>query len=189
MYVSPILICTAVYIRFYWKTKHQAVKKKDSVDQPSPHVNRSNEAKPSPHVNGSNVPSLRHQKSVRRNARKEVLEWDRDDSPHMDLLFSTTIYDVLLRKSSLLEENSKLAFDENGSCNMKLGESYSQDKNDANSLFDNEKSKPRSVLGDSFGLQSGKIPDDGGVERLEERKNAEADRNRLPNGPRKMRRI
>ncbi|KAK8513286.1 hypothetical protein V6N13_002033 [Hibiscus sabdariffa] len=108
MYVSPSLICTAVYIRFYWKTKHQAVKKKDSVEQPSPHLNR------------SNVPSLQHQKSVRTNARKEVLEWDRDDSPHMDLLFPRTIYDVLPSKSSLLEENSKLAFDEKGSSNMKL---------------------------------------------------------------------
>ncbi|GMI81734.1 hypothetical protein HRI_001842700 [Hibiscus trionum] len=185
MYVSPILICTAVSIRFYWKTKHpevQTVKKQDSVEKPSPHVTRSNEEKPSPHVNRLKVPLLRHQKSVRRNARMELQEWDRDDSPHMNLFSSRSICDVLPGKSSLSEANSKLVIDANGSSDMELGESSSQDKtrndqapNDTNSLFDNETSKPRSMSGDSFRLPSGKIPDDGvvDVERLEERKNAE----------------
>ncbi|GMI92199.1 hypothetical protein HRI_002889100 [Hibiscus trionum] len=182
MYSSPILICTAISIRFYWKTKHpevQVVKKKDSEERssadanrskeekPSPDANRSKEEKPSPAVNRSKVPSLRHQKSVRRNARKEVPQWDRDDSPPM--LLSRSLYDILPGKSSLLEENSKLALDVNGSSNMELGESSSRIEtrndlapNDANSLFANETLKPRSVSGDSFGGQSGKSLDEGG---------------------------
>ncbi|KAK8641416.1 hypothetical protein V6N13_010822 [Hibiscus sabdariffa] len=192
MYSSPILICTAIAIRFYWKTKQpevQVVKKKDSEERSSADANRSKEEKPSPDVNRSKAPSLRHQKSVRRNARMEVLEWDRDDSP--DILFSRSIYDILPAKSSLLEENSKLALDVNGRSNMELGESSSKNEtrndqapNAANSLFDNGTLKHRSVAGDSFGGQSGKSLDDGGgggggaggvvdVERLEERRKAE----------------
>ncbi|KAL4336318.1 hypothetical protein GQ457_07G035100 [Hibiscus cannabinus] len=173
MYSSPILICTAIAIRFYWKTKQpevQVVKKKDSEERSSADANRSKEEKPSPDVNRLKVPSLRHQKSVRRNARMEVLEWDKEDSP--DILFSRSIYDILPAKSSLLEENSKLALDVNGRSNMELGESSSKNEsrndqapNDASSLFDNGTSKPRSVLGDSFRGQSRKSLDDGGVER------------------------
>ncbi|XP_038994506.1 dentin sialophosphoprotein-like [Hibiscus syriacus] len=198
---SPIIICTAIYIRFYWKTKHpkvQVVKKKDSEERSSAYVNRSNEEKPSPDVNRLKVPSLRNQKSVRRNARKEVLEWDRNDSPHV--LFSRGIYDILPGKSSLLEENSKLALEVNGSSNMELGGSSSQNEtrndqapNEANPLFDNA---TYSVSGDSFGGQSGnRLIDvgDGGrggtggvfdVGRLEERRKAEnvkvqEDRNKM----------
>ncbi|KAK8550847.1 hypothetical protein V6N13_119351 [Hibiscus sabdariffa] len=176
MYSSPILICTAVAIRFYWKTKQpevKVVKKKDSEERSSADANRSKEEKPSPDASRLKVPSLRHQKSVRRNARMEVLEWDKEDSP--DILFSRSIYDILPAKSSLLEENSKLALDVNGRSNMELGESSSKNesRNDASSLFDNGTLKPRSVLGDSFRGQSGKSLDDGGVERLEERRKAE----------------
>ncbi|XP_039052559.1 dentin sialophosphoprotein-like [Hibiscus syriacus] len=174
------------------------VEKKDSEERSSAYVDRSNEEKRSPDVNKLKVPSLRHQKSVRRNARKEVLEWDRDDSPHV--LFSRGIYDIQPGKSSLLEEDSKLALDVNGSSNMELGGSSSQNEtrndqalNEGNSLFDNETSEPRSVLGDSFGGHSGKSLSNGGrggtggvfdVGRSEERRNAEdvevqEDRNKM----------
>ncbi|XP_039042245.1 uncharacterized protein LOC120181104 [Hibiscus syriacus] len=201
IYFSPIIICTAIYIRFYWKTKHpkvQVVDKKDSEKRSSAYVDRSNEEKPSPDLNRQRVPSLRHQKSVRRNARKEVLEWERNNSP--DVLFPRVIYDILPGKSSLLKENSKLALDVNGSSNMELGGSSSQNEtrndqapNEANSLFDNETSKPRTVLSDSFGGQSGKSLNIGGrggtggvfdVGKSEERRNAEdvkvqEDRNKM----------
>ncbi|PPR82347.1 hypothetical protein GOBAR_AA38359 [Gossypium barbadense] len=173
MYSSPIFICTAISIRFYWKTKRpevQMVQKKDSEERSSADVNR------------SKVPSLRPQKSVRRNARKEVLQWDRNDSPDSNLLFGSGINDILSDKSNLLEENSR-SLNVKGSSNVEHGESSSQNEkrndqalNDPKSLLDNETLKPHSVSGDSFGGQSGKSPVGGGgggeveKERLEKRK-------------------
>ncbi|MBA0622724.1 hypothetical protein Godav_008240 [Gossypium davidsonii] len=173
MYSSPIFICTAISIRFYWKTKRpevQMVQKKDSEGRSPADVNR------------SKVPSLRPQKSVRRNARKEVLQWDRNDSPDSNLLFGSGINDILSDKSNLLEENSR-SLNEKGSSNVEHGESSSQNEkrndqalNDPKSLLDNETLKPHSLSGDSFGGQSGKSPVGGGgggeveKERLEKRK-------------------
>ncbi|KAK8352462.1 hypothetical protein V6Z12_A05G095900 [Gossypium hirsutum] len=173
---SPILICTAISIRFYWKTKRpevQMVQKKYSEERSSADINR------------SKVPSLRPQKSVRRNARKEVLQWDRNDSPDSNLLFGSGINDILSGKSNLLEENSR-SLNVKGNSNVEHGESSSQNEkrndqalNDPKSLLDNETLKPHSVLGDSFGGQLGKSPDGGGggggggeveKERLEKRK-------------------
>ncbi|TYI26167.1 hypothetical protein ES332_A05G096900v1 [Gossypium tomentosum] len=173
---SPILICTAISIRFYWKTKRpevQMVQKKDSEERSSADINR------------SKVPSLRPQKSVRRNARKEVLQWDRNDSPDSNLLFGSGINDILSGKSNLLEENSR-SLNVKGNSNVEHGESSSQNEkrndqalNDPKSLLDNETLKPHSVSGDSFGGQLGKSPDGGGggggggeveKERLEKRK-------------------
>ncbi|XP_022732451.1 uncharacterized protein LOC111286642 [Durio zibethinus] len=161
MYSSPILVCTAVSIRFYLKTKKpdvQWIKKKDSDERSSADVNRPNET------------LLRPQKSVRRNARKEVVEWDRKDSPERDTLFPTNPYNSLSSKINFLEENSKLIFDVKGSSNMEHGESSSQNEtggndrafDDLNLLLDKETSKPHSVSGDSFQGQSGKDPDGGG---------------------------
>ncbi|MBA0836130.1 hypothetical protein Goarm_008367 [Gossypium armourianum] len=147
------------------------VQKKDSEERSSADVNR------------SKVPSLRPQKSVRRNARKEVLQWDRNDSPDGNLLFGSGINDILSDKSNLLEENSR-SLNVKGSSNVEHGESSSQNEkrndqalNDPKSLLDNETLKPHSVSGDSFGGQSGKSPVGGGggggeveKERLEKRK-------------------
>ncbi|PPR96707.1 hypothetical protein GOBAR_AA23957 [Gossypium barbadense] len=123
------------------------VQKKDSEERSSADINR------------SKVPSLRPQKSVRRNARKEVLQWDRNDSPDSNLLFGSGINDILSGKSNLLEENSR-SLNVKGNSNVEHGESSSQNEkrndqalNDPKSLLDNETLKPHSVSGDSFGGQ------------------------------------
>ncbi|XVF68931.1 hypothetical protein PTKIN_Ptkin11bG0040800 [Pterospermum kingtungense] len=177
MYSSPVLVCTAVSIKFYVKTKYpefQWSKRKDRV--------RSS-------VNGSKDPSLRPQKSVRRNARMEVVEC-RNHSEERDLLFPRSPYnDNLSSSTNLLEENSKLIFDWKESSSMEHGEKSSDKEtgNDKvldhpNSVFDNEASKPHNPLGDSFQGVSGKGPDDGGggggeveVEGLEEGDDEEDD--------------
>ncbi|XVE79454.1 hypothetical protein DITRI_Ditri14bG0060100 [Diplodiscus trichospermus] len=166
MYSCPILVCTGVSIRFYLKIKYpefQWMKRKDSK-RSSAGVNR----------------SIRNQKSVRRNARKEVVEWDRKHSEERDILFPRSPCNSLSCKTDFLEETSKLIFDVKRSSTMENGESSSHNKNgndqafiDPNSLFDNETSKPRSVSGDSFQGRSGKGPGGGGggeveVESLEE---------------------
>ncbi|XWS28723.1 hypothetical protein CRYUN_Cryun25bG0095700 [Craigia yunnanensis] len=159
MYSSPILVCTAVSIRFYLKTKYpefQWIKRKDG-EKSSADLNRSNDH------------SLRYQKSVRRNARKEVVDWDRKHSEERDMLFPRSPYDSLSSNTNFLEENSKFIFDVKGSSSMEHGESSSHNEtgndralDDPKSLFDNETSKPNSVSGDSFQGQSGKGPDDDG---------------------------
>ncbi|KAG4185807.1 hypothetical protein ERO13_A08G002050v2, partial [Gossypium hirsutum] len=63
----PVIVCTYVAIRFYLKAKRKNNEKKSYVD-----------------VNRSNGPSLRTLKSVRRNARMEVLEWDRKENEEMN---------------------------------------------------------------------------------------------------------
>ncbi|WRX34938.1 hypothetical protein QQP08_027858 [Theobroma cacao] len=157
MYSSPILVCTVVSIRFYLKTKYpeyfQWLKKQDS-ERPSANVNRSND------------PSLRPQKSVRRNARKEVVIWDRKDSEDRNMFFPTSHYDSLFSKTNFLEENPKSIFEGKGNSSMEHGESSSHNDAGNDRAVDDPSStsKRHSVSGDSFQGQSGKGPDGGGVE-------------------------
>ncbi|MBA0609296.1 hypothetical protein Godav_021373 [Gossypium davidsonii] len=148
MYTSPIMVCTAVFIRFYFKTKYAAsrwLKKKESADGKV--VNTSNEA------------SLRLQKSVRRNARKEVLEWDGKHSEEKDMLFVRSTCDSPSSKTNFLEENSKVTFDRVGSSSSEHGEGPPHDETgNPNLVFDSETSKPHRVLDDSFQGSSGTGP-------------------------------
>ncbi|PPD78978.1 hypothetical protein GOBAR_DD24101 [Gossypium barbadense] len=148
MYTSPIMVCTAVFIRFYFKTKYAAsrwLKKKESADGKV--VNTSNEA------------SLRLQKSVRRNARKEVLEWDGKHSEEKDMLFVRSTCDSPSSKTNFLEENSKVTFDRVGSSSSEHGEGSPHDETgNLNLVFDSETSKPHRVLDDSFQGSSGTGP-------------------------------
>ncbi|TYI35304.1 hypothetical protein ES332_A03G067100v1 [Gossypium tomentosum] len=148
MYISPIIVCTAVFIRFYFKTKYAAsrwLKKKESADGKV--VNTSNEA------------SLRLQKSVRRNARKEVLEWDGKHSEEKDMLFVRSTCDSPSSKTNFLEENSKVTFDRVGSSSSEHGEGSPHDETgNPNLVFDSETSKPHRVLDDSFQGSSGTGP-------------------------------
>ncbi|MBA0707890.1 hypothetical protein Golax_019899 [Gossypium laxum] len=148
MYTSPIIVCTAVFIRFYFKTKYAAsrwLKKKESADGKV--VNTSNEA------------SLRLQKSVRRNARKEVLEWDGKHSEEKDMLFVRSTCDSPSSKTNFLEENSKVTFDRVGSSSSEHGEGSPHDETEnPNLVFDSETSKPHRVLDDSFQGSSGTGP-------------------------------
>ncbi|MBA0825192.1 hypothetical protein Goarm_021796 [Gossypium armourianum] len=148
MYTSPIIVCTAVFIRFYFKTKYAAsrwLKKKESADGKV--VNTSNEA------------SLRLQKSVRRNARKEVLEWDGKHSEEKDMLFVRSTCDSPSSKTNFLEENSKVTFDRVGSSSSEHGEgSPHNETGNPNLVFDSETSKPHRVLDGSFQGSSGTCP-------------------------------
>ncbi|KAL1177994.1 hypothetical protein V6Z11_A03G067500 [Gossypium hirsutum] len=148
MYISPIIVCTAVFIRFYFKTKYAAsrwLKKKEIADGKV--VNTSNEA------------SLRLQKSVRRNARKEVLEWDGKHSEEKDMLFVRSTCDSPSSKTNFLEENSKVTFDRVGSSSSEHGEGSPHDETgNPNLVFDSETSKPHRVLDDSFQGSSGTGP-------------------------------
>ncbi|KAL1108854.1 hypothetical protein V6Z11_D03G138600 [Gossypium hirsutum] len=164
MYTSPIMVCTAVFIRFYFKTKYAAsrwLKKKESADGKV--VNTSNEA------------SLRLQKSVRRNARKEVLEWDGKHSEEKDMLFVRSTCDSPSSKTNFLEENSKVTFDRVGSSSSEHGEGSPHDETgNLNLVFDSETSKPHRVLDDSFQGSSGTGPraHARGVNSLEEANDA-----------------
>lgn len=162
MYISPIVVCTAVFIRFYFKTKYAAsqwLKKKESADGKV--VNISNEA------------SLRLQKSVRRNARKEVLEWDGKHSEEKDMLCVRSTCDSSSSKTNFLEENSKVTFDRVGNSSSEHAEASPHDETgNPNSVFDNKTSKPHRVLDDSFQGSSGTgaRAHAGGVNSLEEAK-------------------
>nr|KJB19918.1 hypothetical protein B456_003G124500 [Gossypium raimondii] len=164
MYTSPIMVCTAVFIRFYFKTKYAAsrwLKKKESADGKV--VNTSNEA------------SLRLQKSVRRNARKEVLEWDGKHSEEKGMLFVRSTCDSPSSKTNFLEENSKVTFDRVGSSSSEHGEGSPHDETgNPNLVFDSETSKPHRVLDDSFQGSSGTGPraPARGVNSLEEANDA-----------------
>ncbi|TYH04443.1 hypothetical protein ES288_A08G007000v1 [Gossypium darwinii] len=88
----PVIVCTYVAIRFYLKAKRKNNEKKSYVD-----------------VNRSNGPSLRTLKSVRRNARMEVLEWDRKENEEMNKFSPRSPYGSLCsNNANLLDENSKL---------------------------------------------------------------------------------
>ncbi|GMJ10752.1 hypothetical protein HRI_004744400 [Hibiscus trionum] len=152
MYSSPVIVCSAIYIRFYLKTKipeSQRIKEKDSGER----LSADGEL-----VNTSNKPSLRPQKSVRRNARKEVLEWDGKHSEENDVLFVRSMY----------EEGSKLIFGRVGSSKLEHGDGSPHDETGIdraldvpNTVFDNETSKPHRVSDDSFRGLLGTGPGDG----------------------------
>ncbi|KAK8707608.1 hypothetical protein V6N13_058663 [Hibiscus sabdariffa] len=153
MYSSPVIVCSAIYIRFYLKTKHpesQRIKEKDSGER----LSAGGEF-----VNTSKKPSLRPQKSVRRNARKEVLEWAGKYSEEKDVLFVRSTY----------EEGSKLIFGR-GSPHDETGTDRALDV--PNTVFDNETSKPRRVSDDTFQGSIGTGPGDG---KLEVKSSEEAD--------------
>ncbi|KAK8596247.1 hypothetical protein V6N13_000895 [Hibiscus sabdariffa] len=84
-------------------------------------------------VNASNEPSLRHQKSVRRNARKEVVEWDGKYREEKDVLFVRNTYETETDRA--------------------LG--------DPNTVFANETSKPHGMWDDTFQGSFGSGPGDG----------------------------
>ncbi|KAK8683436.1 hypothetical protein V6N13_039497 [Hibiscus sabdariffa] len=145
MYSSPVIVCSAIYIRFYLKTKHpesQRIKEKDSGGR----LSSGREF-----VNTSKKPSLRPQKSVRRNARKEVLEWDGKYSEEKEVLFVRSTY----------EEDSKLIFDRD-SPHDETGTDRALDV--PNTVFDNETLKPRRVSDDTFQGSTGTGPGDGKLE-------------------------
>ncbi|KAE8691788.1 putative Sugar transporter 2 [Hibiscus syriacus] len=165
MYSSPIIVFSIIYIRFYLKTKYpesQRLKKERSGERLSADGKL---------VNTSNKPLLRPQKSVRRNARKEVVEWDGKNREEKDVLFVRGTYDSLSSKTNFLEEDSKLIFDRLGSSSVERGDGSPNDGigtdralGDPNMVFDNETSKPRRVSGDTFQGSSGTGPGDGGVD-------------------------
>ncbi|KAE8705634.1 putative Sugar transporter 2 [Hibiscus syriacus] len=113
-------------------------------------------------VNKSNNPFLRHQKSVRRNARKEVVEWDGKNREEKDVFSS---------KTDFLEEDSELIFDrlgissvEHGDCSHYDGIGTDRALGDPYTVFVNKTSKPRSAWGDTFQGSLGTGPGDGGVD-------------------------
>ncbi|GMI97162.1 hypothetical protein HRI_003385500 [Hibiscus trionum] len=166
MYSSPIVVFSAVYIRFYLKTKYpesHRLKKQGSGERLSTDGKL---------LNTSNGPSLRPQKSVRRNARMEVVEWDGKYREEKDVLFvRSSISDSLSSKTNFLEEGSKLIFDKVGSSSVEHGDGSPQDETgtdrtlgDPNTIFANETSKPCRVLDDTFQGSLRTSPRDGGGE-------------------------
>ncbi|KAE8697023.1 hypothetical protein F3Y22_tig00110634pilonHSYRG00020 [Hibiscus syriacus] len=160
---SPIIAFTFVSIRFYLKTKHPDSKwiksnnsgKKSNVD-----------------VNRSNNPSLRNLKSVRRNARMEILEWDRKDSEELNSISPASPYGIaslfheemkmfsprspygpasLFNDPNFLDENPESVFDDKGRNSMEHGGGSS-----FNIKTKNDRALPKSQLSDSFQRQSGR---------------------------------
>ncbi|XP_038999130.1 uncharacterized protein LOC120124548 [Hibiscus syriacus] len=156
IYSSPIIVFSIIYIRFYLKTKYpesQKLKKEGSGERLSANGKL---------VNKSNNPFLRHQKSVRRNARKEVVEWDGKNREEKDVFSS---------KTDFLEEDSELIFDrlgissvEHGDCSHYDGIGTDRALGDPYTVFVNKTSKPRSAWGDTFQGSLGTGPGDGGVD-------------------------
>ncbi|XP_039012797.1 uncharacterized protein LOC120142118 [Hibiscus syriacus] len=144
MYSFPIVVCSAIYIRFYLKTRHpgsQRIKKNESGESLSADGKL---------VNKSNEPSLRPQISVRQNARKEVVEWDGKHSEKKNVPFVRCTHYSLSGKTN--ETGTDRALDV------------------PNTVFINETSKPHRVSDDSFKGSLGTGPGDGKLvlKRLEE---------------------
>ncbi|GMJ00805.1 hypothetical protein HRI_003749700 [Hibiscus trionum] len=156
---SPIIVCTFVSIRFYLKTKHPESK----LIQRKNGDKKSNVA-----AKRSNKPSL----SVRRNARMEVLEWNRKDGDEMNNFSPTTPYGIanLFREEmkmysprspyglgslfsipNSLDENPNSISDEKGRNGMEHGGSSSNIEATNDRALDNKNLRS----GDSFQGHSG----------------------------------
>ncbi|MBA0795151.1 hypothetical protein Gohar_006051 [Gossypium harknessii] len=93
----PVIVCAYAVIRFYLKAKRKNNEKKSYVD-----------------VSRSNGPSLKTLKSVRRNARMEVLEWDRKENEEMNKFSPRSPYECGGDASGVETRNDRVLDGSNG---------------------------------------------------------------------------
>ncbi|XP_052490342.1 uncharacterized protein LOC105793044 [Gossypium raimondii] len=93
----PVIVCAYAVIRFYLKAKRKNNEKKSYVD-----------------VSRSNGPSLKTLKSVRRNARMEVLEWDRKENEDMNKFSPRSPYECGGDVSGVETRNDRVLDGSNG---------------------------------------------------------------------------